>query len=46
MFNAILIDVWGISCEIALIWMWLDFTDKQSTLVQVIGLGAISGPFY
>ena len=27
---------WGISCGIALIWMSLDFTDDQSTLVQVI----------
>ena len=27
---------WGISCEIALIWMSLDFTDNQSTLVQVM----------
>ena len=27
---------WGISCEIALVWMSLDFTDDQSTLVQVI----------
>ena len=30
------IDGWGISCEIALIWMSLDFTDDQSTLVQVM----------
>ena len=30
------IDSWGISCEIALIWMSLDFTDDQSILVQVI----------
>ena len=27
---------WGISCEIALIWMPLDFTNDQSTLVQVM----------
>ena len=27
---------WGTSCEIALIWMSLDFTDDQSTLVQVM----------
>ena len=27
---------WGISCEIALIGMSLDFTDDQSTLVQVM----------
>ena len=27
---------WGISSEIALIWMSLDFTDDQSTLVQVM----------
>ena len=27
---------WGISCEIAPIWMSLDFTDDQSTLVQVM----------
>ena len=26
---------WSISCEIALIWMSLDFTDGQSTLFQV-----------
>ena len=29
-------DGWGISCEIALIWMSLDLTDDQSTLVQVM----------
>ena len=29
-------DGWSISCEIALIWMWLDFTNHQSTLVQVM----------
>ena len=27
---------WGISCEISLIWMSLDFTDNQSTVVQVM----------
>ena len=32
----VMIDGWGISCEIALIWMSLDFTDDQSTLVQVM----------
>ena len=32
----LVIDGWGISCEIALIWMPLDFTDDQSTLVQVM----------
>ena len=32
----LVIDGWGISCEIALIWMSLDFTDDQSTLVQVM----------
>ena len=32
----LLIDGWGISYEIALIWMSLDFTDDQSTLVQVM----------
>ena len=31
-----MIDGWGISCGIALIWMPLDFTDDQSTLVQVM----------
>ena len=31
----LVIDGWSISCEIALIWMSLDFTDDQSTLVQV-----------
>ena len=36
-FKQILVIVgWGISCEIALIWMSLDFTDNQSTLVQVM----------
>ena len=29
-------DGWGISCEIAQIWMSLDFTDDQSTLAQVM----------
>ena len=32
----LLIDGWGISCEIVQIWMSLDFTDDQSTLVQVM----------
>ena len=32
----LVIDGWSISCEIALIWMSLDFTDDQSTLVQVM----------
>ena len=32
----LVIDGWGISCEIALIWMLMDFTDDQSTLVQVM----------
>ena len=32
----LVIDGWGISCEIALIWMSLDFTDDQSELVQVM----------
>ena len=36
----LVIDGWGISCEIALIWMSLDFVDDQSTFVQ-IWLGAI-----
>ena len=31
-----MIDGWGICCEITLIWMSLDFTDDQSTLVQVM----------
>ena len=30
------IDGWGFSCEIAPVWMSLDFTDDQSTLVQVM----------
>ena len=30
------IDGWGISCEIALIWMSVDFADDQATLVQVM----------
>ena len=32
----LVLDGWGISCEIALIWMSLDFTDDQSTLVKVM----------
>ena len=32
----LVIDGWGISCEMVLIWMSLDFTDDQSTLVQVM----------
>ena len=32
----LVIEGWGICCEIALIWMSLDFTDDQSTLVQVM----------
>ena len=32
----LVIDGWGIHCEIALIWMSPDFTDDQSTLVQVM----------
>ena len=31
-----MIDGWGTSCEIDLIWILLDFTDDQSTLVQVM----------
>ena len=34
----LVIDGWGICCEIALIWMSLDFTNDQSTLVQVMVL--------
>ena len=32
----LVIDDWGICCEIALIWMSLDFTDDLSILVQVM----------
>ena len=32
----LVVDGWGISCEIALILISLDFTDDQSTLVQVM----------
>ena len=32
----LVIDGWGISCEIVLMWVSLDFTDDQSTLVQVL----------
>ena len=32
----LVIDGWGICCEIVLVWMSLDFTDDQSTLVQVM----------
>ena len=31
-----MIDGWGISWEIALIWISLDFTDGKSTMVQVM----------
>ena len=30
----LVIDSWGIYCEIALIWMSVDFTDYQSTLFK------------
>ena len=30
-----MIDGWGISCELAFIWMSLDLTDDKSTMVQV-----------
>ena len=32
----LLIDGWDISCEMALKWMSVDFTDDQSALVQVM----------
>ena len=32
----LVIDGWGISCEISLIWISLDFADDLSTLVQVM----------
>ena len=32
----LVIDGWGISCEITQVWMSLEFTDDQSTLVQVM----------
>ena len=32
----LVIDDWGISCEIALIWMSPDFADDQSIVVQVM----------
>ena len=32
----LVIDGWDISCEITIIWMLMDFTDDQSTLVQVM----------
>ena len=32
----LVIDGWCISCEIGLIWMSLDWTDDQSTLVQLM----------
>ena len=34
----LVIHGWGVSCEIALLWMSLDFTDDQSTLVQVMAM--------
>ena len=34
--QSLVTDGWGISCEIALIWISLDFTDDQSILVQVM----------
>ena len=32
----LVIDGWGSCCEMALVWMSLDFTDDQSALVQVM----------
>ena len=32
----LVIDDWCISCEIDIRWMWQDFTDDKSTLVQVM----------
>ena len=32
----LVIDGWGIPCEIDLVWMSHDFTDDQSTLIQVM----------
>ena len=32
----LVIDGWGISCEIALRWLSLDLTDDKSTLVQAM----------
>ena len=32
----LVIDGWGISCEIALRWMWLNLTDDKSMLVWVM----------
>ena len=34
--HILVIDGWGIPCEIALIWISLDFTDDQSASVQVM----------
>ena len=31
-----MVDSWGIDCEIAVRWMYLNFTDEKSTLVQVM----------
>ena len=33
------IDSWDISCEIALIWISVDFTDYRATLIQVMASG-------
>ena len=32
----LVVNGWGISCETALIWVWLDHTYDKSTLVQVM----------
>ena len=42
----LVIDDWGISCEIALLWMSLDFTADQSTLVQVMAWCRLSTSHY
>ena len=34
--KVLVINGWGLSCEMALIWMPLDFTDDKSTLVHVM----------
>ena len=40
------IDGWGLSCEIAFIWMSLDFTDNQSILVHVMAWWRLATSHY
>ena len=42
----LVIDGWGISCKIALMWLSLDLTDDQSALVQVMAWSRQATSYY